>query len=127
MRAAVMVVVGMALLACSARKPSAMEVCKKLEAEGIAAKCVTDAPGGIGAAAKERVAFDLPSVPGSGGQVLAFEREDFYDSTEKAFAAAAALAGRHQYGSKKALIFVQLNSETSNDVGAKAKAIVDGL
>lgn len=126
MRTALMVV-GLVFLACSAKKPSAMDVCKKLEADGVAAKCAADTPGGIGAAAKERVTFELPSVPGESGQVLSFEREDFYDSTEKAFAAAAALAGRHQYGSKKALIFVQLNSETGADVGAKAKAIVDGL
>jgi hypothetical protein len=116
-----------ALLACKDAGPAAVDVCAKLVATGVAANCKTDAPGGIGAAAKERVVFDLPSVPGQTGQVLRFEKADFYDSTEKAFAGAAALAGRHQYGSRKALIFVQLNSDASDETGAKAKAVVDAL
>lgn len=71
--------------------------------------------------------FDLPSVPGKTGQVLRFAKSSDYEATVKAFDAAAVLAGRHRYGSSKALIFVQLNSEASSDVGAKAEGIVNAL
>lgn len=119
--------VGLAMLLLGCGKPSAMDVCKKLEAAGVAANCRVDQPNGLGAGAAEKVAFDLPSVPTKGGAVMRFEREEVYTSTESAFTAAAALAGPHRYGSKKALIFVQMNDKAPADVGQKAKAVVDGL
>lgn len=45
------------LLAGCSNKPSAVEVCGKLEAAGVATKCRVSQPGGIGAAATERVEF----------------------------------------------------------------------
>lgn len=116
-----------ALTGCSKPGVTAMQVCQKLEAEGVAANCKEGKPAGLGAAAAEQAVFDLPSVQGKTGQVLRFEKAEFLESTEKAFGAMAALAGRHQYASKKALVFVQLNSEAPAEIGAKAKTVVDGL
>lgn len=67
------------------------------------------------------------AVPGETGQAMRSEKTSGYDATVKAFDAMAALAGRHRCGSEKALIFVQLNSKASADVGTKTKAVVDGL
>lgn len=108
-------------------KPSGTDVCKRIEATGVGANCREGKPGGLGAAAVERVEFDLPSVPGEGGSVMRFDRESFYESTEEAYGKAAMLAGPHRYGSKKALIFVQMNQGLSMDEGRKVKAVVDGL
>ena len=104
-----------------------MDACKKLEAAGVAANCREDLPGGLGAAAVEKALFDLPSVPGKGGQVLRFEKEAYYEQTVDAFAAAALLAGPHRYGSKSKLIFVQMNDGAPLEVGKKAKEVVEGL
>ncbi|HEY4158501.1 MAG TPA: hypothetical protein VGM29_10400 [Polyangiaceae bacterium] len=115
-------------LACGKAKPTAQTVCAQLATSGVAANCKDGGPaGGLGSAASEYVVFDLPSVPGETGQVLRFEKPSDYAATVKAFDAAAVLAGRHRYGSESALIFVQLNSKASSDVGAKADAIVKGL
>jgi hypothetical protein len=111
---------------CS-KRPSAADVCKKLEASGVAASCRTDSPNGLGAAASEKVSFDLPSVPGKTGAVFGFASADSYKSTTGAFEGAAMLAGPHRYGSEKALIFVQMNSGATPDVGGKAKAVVEAL
>jgi hypothetical protein len=119
-------VVALVLTGC-AKKPSAGDVCSKLEAAQVATGCKADAPAGLGAAAKERVVFDLPSVPGKTGQVLTFDTTENFDATVKAFDAAAVLAGRHRYNNPKKLVFVQLNSETPDATGLAAKAIVDGL
>ena len=69
--------------------------------------------------------FDL--AHGKTGQVLRFNDDAGYDATVKAFGAAAVLAGPHRYGKPGALVFVQLNAATPAEVGAKAKAVVDGL
>lgn len=115
------------LVAACSPKPTAADVCKKIEASGLASGCKEEKPGGLGASATERYVFDLPSVPGKGGQVLRFDREDAYTSTETSFTSAAALTGPHRYGSKKALVFVQANDGLSLEDGKKLKAIVDGL
>lgn len=114
------------LSACTA-DISAMSVCQKLETSGIASNCKEALPGGIGANASERVSFDLPSVPGKGGQVLRFDRADLYENTAKAFEALAFLAGPHRYGSKKNLIFVQMNNNAPLEVGKKTKTLIEGL
>ncbi len=111
---------------CSS-KPSAMSVCQKIQASGVGTNCREDKPGGLGAAAVEEAHFELPSVPGKGGAVLRFDRESFYDSTEESYGKAAMLAGPHRYGSRKALIFVQMNEGLDLTNGKKVKAIVDGL
>jgi hypothetical protein len=113
------------LVAACSPKPTAADVCKKIEASGLASGCKEEKPGGLGASATERYVFDLPSVPGKGGQVLRFDREESFSSS--AFTNAAALTGPHRYGSKKALVFVQANDGLSLEDGKKLKAIVDGL
>lgn len=117
---------GIVIVGCSA-KPSAVEVCGKLEAAGVARGCRADAPGGIGAAARDRAVFDLPSPAGATGQVLTFGKASDYTATVQAFDAAAVLAGRHRYGSESARVFVQMNAEASEELGAKARAVVSGL
>jgi len=59
--------------------------------------------------------------------VLRFAKESDYTATVKAFDAMAVLAGRHRYGSEGALIFVQMNSATPSEVGAKAEQLVKAL
>lgn len=115
------------LLPACAKRPTAMEACKKLEATGAAASCREDKPGGLGAAAVEKAVFDLPGAAGKTGQVLRFDKDDAYAATEASFTGAALLAGPHRYGSKKALIFVQANESASLEDGKKLKAAVDAL
>jgi len=71
--------------------------------------------------------FDLPSVPGYGGAIFAFEKADDFESTVKAFEGAAAVAGPWRFGNGKARIFVEMNFGAPPGVGQKAKAVVDGL
>lgn len=122
-----MLVLLVGLCGCQA-KPTASDVCAKLEAQGVAKGCsVTAERGGLVGAAKERVNFVLAEDAEKKGQVLSFGTAGELDATAKAFEAAAVLAGRHRYSSPKALIFVQMNAEASDATGAKAKAVVDGL
>lgn len=126
MKIGLLLVTLLALAGCS-KNVSALDACKKLEADGIASGCKESAPGGLGAAAVERAEFSLPSVPDKGGQVLKFENEGAYTRTVGAFEEAAVLAGPHRYGSKSRLIFVQMNEGASLEVGRKAKGVVDAL
>lgn len=118
--------VTVATVGCEA-KPTAAEVCAKLAGAGVAAGCKQKVPAAMNARAKEEYVFDLVAPKGKTGHVLAFEKADDYDATVKAYEGMAMLAGSHRYGSAKARIFVQLNSEASLDTGKKAKAVVDGL
>jgi len=111
--------------ACSKAKPTADAVCTQLVAAGVATNCVVKQPGGIGAAADKAMDFDL--AHDAKGQVLTFRSEADFKATIGAFDAAAVLAGKHRYGSESALTFVQLNAQTPDAVGDKAKAVVDGL
>ena len=113
--------------ACGPKKPTGAEVCAKMTSAGLAANCREAKPGGLGAAAIENYAFDLPSVKGKTGQIMRFEKPEYYTTTVSAYQGAAAIAGPHRYGSEKALIFVQLNDGASLDVGKKTKALVDAL
>lgn len=115
------------LASCSSSRPSASEVCAKIVAAGVASGCREAKPAGLGAAAVESVEFDLIGVPGKKGAVMRFDRESFFASTEEAFGKMAALAGPHRYGSRRALVFVQANSDLSLEDGKKIKAIVDSL
>jgi hypothetical protein len=114
------------LVGCS-RSVSALDVCHRLEAEGVARNCREDKPGGLASAAVEAAWFDLPSVKGKTGVVYRFDRADAYENTVAAFVAVAMLAGPHRYGSAKAQIFVQMNEGAPLYVGREAKAVVDGL
>jgi hypothetical protein len=124
--AEVLVACGLLLAACKG-KPTALAVCEKISAVGAGANCRADKPGGLGSAAKEKAVFDVPGVKDATGQVLNFDKASDYSATVKAFDAMAALAGRFRYGSESALIFVQMNSETPPEVGAKAEKVVSDL
>jgi len=123
---AVAITFALSAVGCSS-KPTAASVCEKIQAAGVGNNCREDKPMGLGASASEKASFDLPSVPGQGGQVLRFTNEEAYTMTENVFAGAAILAGPHRYGSRKALVFVQMNDELDVDKGQAVKAIVDGL
>ena len=116
----------LAVLSCS-KSPTPGDVCQQLVAAGVAANCKPATPNGLGARAREEVAFDLPSVPGHGGGVYVFDKAEDYAATVKAFEGAATLAGPWRFGNEKARIFVQLNEGAKPDVGAKARAVVEGL
>lgn len=115
------------VLASCTRQPSPREACAKLEASGIARGCHETKPEGLGARAREVWTFDLPSVPGKGGNVFGFEKSDDYDATVKGFEGAAILAGPHRYGNPGARIFVQMNSGASLEIGKQTRAIIEGL
>ncbi len=110
-----------------ARRPSALDVCQKLHAAGVASDCQNVPPTGLGAAATESVAFELTELPEHDGTVYRFENAVAYDKTVDAFAAAVALTGPNRYGSRKALIFVQVNSDAPSDIAANVKRLVEGL
>ncbi|MFC8181571.1 hypothetical protein ACFULT_22060 [Rhodococcus sp. NPDC057297] len=78
-------------------------------------------------AATEVYDFDLPSVPGEGGAVMAFADGELYKKTVQSYEDAAFLAGPHRYGSESALIFVQINEGLSSSDGQKVEEIVDSL
>lgn len=114
------------IAACS-KPPTASAVCDKLVAAGVGKNCRTGAPAGLAAAAKDEAELDLASPIGKTAAVYSFDSDEAYKATVTAFAGVAALAGPHRYGNGKARIFVQMNSEAPNDLGAKAKAVVDAL
>jgi hypothetical protein len=126
MKIAGVVVVALFEFGCS-KSVTAMDVCRTLEKDGVAANCREDKPGGLGAAAIENAQFDLPSVPGKTGQVMRFDRSDAFEATETLFVKAAMLAGPHRYGNKQKMIFVQINQGLSLELGKAAKATVDKL
>lgn len=127
LRKVALVLVAVAAIASCNKPPTAMQVCNQLESAGIGSNCRNSTPGGLGAAAVEDAEFDLPSVPGHGGMVLRFDKDETYDRTVESYSKAAMLAGPHRYGSRKARIFVQMNDGASAEIGARAKAIVDAL
>lgn len=122
----ILVTIAVVLLGC-ASKPSASDVCAKIQAAGIGAKCHEGERKMLTSRAAHKVDFDLVHVAGKQGAVMSFEKAEDYDATVKAFEQAAMLAGPHRYGNAKALIFVQANDGLKADEGAKLKAIVDAL
>lgn len=117
----------LALVFGCASRPTASEVCKKIEGAGLGKNCRETSPKGLNARARHMVDFDLPSVPGKGAGVLEFEKDDDYEATVKAFEAAALLAGPHRYGNAKARIFVQANDKLGLAEGNKLRALIEGL
>lgn len=116
------------LVACgSSDTNSASSVCAKIEESGVGANCSQEEPAGLGIGATEKYAFDLPSVPGEGGQVLIFDDANTYEKTVEAYAEMASLAGPHRYGNEEALVFVQINEGLSTQDGETVKSIVDNL
>lgn len=102
-------------------------VCAQIEQTGIGENCVRGEGTGLALAATEVYDFDLPSVPGEGGAVMAFDDVDLYEKTVQSYEDAAFLAGPHRYGSESAMIFVQINEGLSSSDGQKVKEIVDSL
>lgn len=127
MKTTIVVTVMLTVLVGCAKKPTAMEACKKLEIAGVASGCHESKPEGLGSAAVERAEFSLPTVPDKGGSVYRFDKEDTYTSTVTAFEKVAMLAGPHRYGSAKTLLFLQMNEGASLEVGKRAKAVMDAL
>lgn len=103
------------------------DVCAQIEKAGIGENCVRGEGAGLALAATEVYDFDLPSVPGEGGAVMAFDDVDLYKKTVQSYEDAAFLAGPHRYGSEPALIFVQINEGLPSSEGQKVKEIVDAL
>jgi len=127
MRNFLLVASAIALTACHSATPTPADVCAKLATAGVATNCHRYTPQRINARASDAYEFDLPSVPGHGGVVLTFAKDDDYTATVATYESMAMLTGPHRYGNQKARIFVQFNEEAPPDVGDKAKAIVAGL
>lgn len=106
---------------------AAKRLCAEIEKAGIGGNCVRGEGTGLQLAATEVYDFDLPSVPGEGGSVMAFDNVALYRKTVQSYEDAASLAGPHRYGSESALIFVQINEGLSSSDGQKVKEIVDSL
>jgi hypothetical protein len=126
-RIKVVLVVALGMLAGCSKPLSAMDACRKLEQAGVAAGCREDKPEGLGASAIEKATFDLPSVPGKGGQVLRFGSDEAFRTTSAGFEKLALFAGPHRYGSPGTRIFVQFNNGASLEVGKKARSVIEGL
>ena len=122
----IVVAAWLCLVGCSG-PPTAMSVCERLAKEGIGTACRIGATGGIAADALERVEFDLPSVPGKGGQVLLFTSESQYLAAAEGFEKVRGLTGTHRYGNQAKRVYVQFNNEAPYELGIKARKIVAGL
>jgi hypothetical protein len=122
--AAWLAIVSALSLSCS-RGATAMSVCHMLEDQGVAAGCQSAAPEGLGAEAVERADFHLPTAPTKTGQVLRFGDAQTFDRAAQTFAGAKGL-GAHQYGSRKALVFLQM-SEGPPLMWERAKDLIDAL
>lgn len=125
-QASAVVLATISVVGCS-KPPSALGVCQRLYGAGVAANCHGGKPTGPGAAAVESADFELAEVPEHEGTVYRFDTADSYDKALDAFAAAVMATASRRYGSRKALVVVQLSSDTPSDIAANAKAIVDRL
>jgi hypothetical protein len=122
-----LMLVGLVLVSCSKKAPTAMEACQKLVEAGVAANCHDHKPGGLAANARRGAEFDLPSVPGKTGAVWTFDEEAAFDSTVQSYDNAKVMSGPHRYGNRKAMVFTQMNSGLSMELGDKAKAAIADL
>ncbi len=126
-RLGVMLVGPLLTVACD-KTTTALDLCHRLSGAGVATNCRPVAPAtGLGSAALERADFDLLEVPEHEGSVYRFQKVADYEKAVDEFAAAAALVGPNRYGSRKALVFVLVNSDAPSDIAANAKSIVDAL
>ena len=89
--------------------------------------CKETKPHGLSAAATSSYSFDLADPKGEMCGVFGFKSADDLDATEKAFTAAAALAGPHRFANKSRLLFVQCNSGMPAADGAKIEAALKAL
>ena len=109
--------------------PKAMDVCKKLEAAGVAANCQEKpAPSGPAAIAKERVIFDIPKIATElPGEVMTFNEDRDYLNTVKTYNALGTYNGMHRHGSAKRRVFVAIDGAAPPELAEKAKQVVDAL
>ena len=124
-QAGLVVVAFLSAVGCT-KHSSAVEVCHKLEGAGVATGCHGIPPTGVGAGAAETAQFELTEMPEHEGTVYRFEDGAAYDKTAAALDAATR-TGPHPFGSRKALIFVQLNSNTPSDIAAHVRTLVEAL
>lgn len=103
------------------------EACESLAKAVGGSGCKEDKPGGLGAAAWAKYAFDLEEPKGKTCQVLSFKKSADLEATEKAFDGQAALAGPHRYANKDALIYVQCNEGMPRPTGEKLEAALKKL
>lgn len=100
----------------------AMEVCKKLEAAGLATKCLP-VPG-----TGERARFELPSLPGRSGLVVRLTDALMFSKYVAGMAAQPQASPlRPYYGSPNARIVVHLTSGVTPEVEQQMKTVVDAL
>ena len=92
----------------------------------MATSCHGIPPTGAGAAATEAAVFELTEMPEHEGTIYRFEDGAAYDKTAAALDAATR-TGPHPFGLRRALIFVQLNSNTPSDIAAHVKRLVETL
>ncbi|HXN32369.1 MAG TPA: hypothetical protein VN894_10925 [Polyangiaceae bacterium] len=109
-----------------AKRASALDVCQKLQGAGVATNCQTMPPAGLGAAAVESAGFELTELPEHDGAVYRFDNPAAYDKAVDAFAAST-IMGPNRYGSRKALVFVQISPDAPSDIAANVKRLVEGL
>ena len=107
--------------------PKAMQVCKELEAAGVAVNCQEKpAPSGPAAIAKERVVFDIPKIATElPGEVLTFNENRDYLNTVKTYNQLGTYNGMHRHGSAERRLFVAIDGAAPPELAEKAKQAVD--
>ena len=116
-------------LAAACSKPSAMEVCKKLEGVGVAKDCRVGKKTGPAAIAKERVEFDLPIsiVSGTPGEVLTFNEDREYNNTLRTYNQRGSTNALHRIGSRDALVFTAFSESAPPEFAENAQKVFDDL
>jgi len=123
-----MVGIGAALLcvACSSH-PSAMDVCRKLEAAGVASGCKEGNATGVYSAAKQVAEFEVVGLTGLKGFALTFAQSATYDNTVRSYTELGSRSADHRAGNRKRLVFVTLPEQASADLSEKAEKVVGEL
>lgn len=120
-------ILGAFVLAGCGKSVSAKEACEKFTGAGLGSGCQEEKPGGLGAAASQKYAYNLKEPTGKTCGVYSFKDQESYEATVKSFAAMAMLAGPHRYGNPKKLVFVQCNDGMPDAVGKELEKAVNSL
>lgn len=120
------VLVALGCLACSSR-PAAMDVCKKLEAAGVATGCKEAKATGINATAQQVTEFEVTGLAGQKGFVLAFDQQAAYDNTVRSYSELGSRNADHRAGNRQRLVFVTLPAEAPAELGERAEKLVSEL
>lgn len=123
-----MVGIGAALLcaACGSR-PAAMDVCRKLEAAGVASGCKETAPTGVYSAAKQVAEFEVAGLTGLKGRALTFAQSATYDNTVRSYTELGSRSADHRAGNRKRLVFVTLPEQALAEIAEKAEKVLNEL